>query len=533
MKVNQITISKQCTKTILEQLNKSLYKIEYGKEREPIIGFFCHIKYENKNIPVFITNYEAFYLATHKSIKVKTNKETISVELGNIKYFDKDYDLSILQIKENKNTNKIYFLELDENVYKNNNEIHYNNSSIYTIHYNQDKNIYATFGAIKYINKSKMILSTNINLNFKDSPVFNLSNNKLIGIAKENSKYFTNGYFFKFIINEFINEYKISKYSSNDNAWNEIDILVYIEENDINKEIYFLDNDEIFNKGNNIHNNLKELNELNTELYINNIKQQYKKYFIPDKKGIYRIKIKFNAYLTDCSYMFAGCNNITNINFIQFNTKYITNMKGMFLNCSNLKNINLLSFDTKKVVDMSYMFNNCESLHNIPDLSSFDYNFAYKTINKISNFGNLNKIIMRKDKYEILSSNYNNYDLIFKIIVIGDSDSGKSKLINFGIRNIFEDSYNATVGFEFMTFNIKYKDKVIKLQIWDTCGQELYRSLITNFYRNTSLAIIVYAINNKDTFNSIDDWLLECRQHSSPDAKLILVGNKIGIDEEE
>ena len=143
------------------------------------------------------------------------------------------------------------------------------------------------------------------------------------------------------------------------------------------------------------------------------------------------------------------------------------------------------------------------------------------------------KIIMRKDKYEILSSNYNNYDLVFKIIVIGDSDSGKSKLINFGIRNIFENSYNATVGFEFMIFNIKYKDKVIKLQIWDTCGQELYRSLITSFYRNTSLAIIVYAINNKDTFNSIDDWLLECRQHSSPDAKLILVGNKIGIDEEE
>ena len=102
--------------------------------------------------------------------------------------------------------------------------------------------------------------------------------------------------FFKFIINEFINEYKISKHSSSDNAWNEIDILIHIKESDINKEIYFLDNDEIFNKGNNSHNNLKELNELNTELYINDIKQKYKKYFIPDKKGIYRIKIKFNAY---------------------------------------------------------------------------------------------------------------------------------------------------------------------------------------------------------------------------------------------
>ena len=236
--------------------------------------------------------------------------------------------------------------------------------------------------------------------------------------------------------------------------------------------------------------------------------------------------IKFNAYLTDYSYMFAGCQNITNINFIRFNTKYITNMKGMFLNCSNLKNINLLSFDTKQVVDMSYMFENCKGLDNIPDLSSFDYNSAFKTINNISNFGNLNK-------YEILSSDYNNFDLSFKIIIIGDSDSGKSKLIDCGIRNIFEDTYNATVGFEFFTFNIKYKDKVIKLQIWDTCGQELYRSLITSFYRNTSLAIIVYAINNKDTFNSIDSWIRECRNKCSPDVKLILVGNKIGIDEEE
>ena len=207
-------------------------------------------------------------------------------------------------------------------------------------------------------------------------------------------------------------------------------------------------------------------------------------------------------------------------------------MKGMFLNCSNLKNINLLSFDTKKVVDLSYMFKNCESLHNIPDLSSFDYKSAYKTINKTSNFGYLNKIIMKKDKYEILSSNDNNFDLAFKIIIVGDTNSGKSKLINFGIRNIFENSHDVTIGFEFENFNIKYKNKVIKLQIWDTCGQA-YRSLITSFYRYASLVIIVYAINDKDTFNSIDLWIHECKLKGSPDLKLILVGNKIGIDEEE
>ena len=59
----------------------------------------------------------------------------------------------------------------------------------------------------------------------------------------------------------------------------------------------------------------------------------------------------------------------------------------------------------------------------------------------------------------------------------------------------FENNYLSTVGFEFFAFNIKMDNKVIKLQIWDTCGQEIYRSLITNFYKNSSLAIIVYAID--------------------------------------
>ena len=99
--------------------------------------------------------------------------------------------------------------------------------------------------------------------------------------------------------------------------------------------------------------------------------------------------------------------------------------------------------------------------------------------------------------YEILPEDYTQYDLSFKIIVIGDSGVGKSCLTNKATKNIFEESYNATVGFEFFSFNIKMNDKIIKLQIWDTCGQELYRSLITNFYRNSSLAIMVYAINNK------------------------------------
>lgn len=97
--------------------------------------------------------------------------------------------------------------------------------------------------------------------------------------------------------------------------------------------------------------------------------------------------------------------------------------------------------------------------------------------------------------YEIIEDNEYQADMLFKIIVIGDSGVGKSCLTIQATKNIFNDIYNTTIGFEFSTFVVKIKDKIIKLQIWDTCGQEIYRSLIKNFYRTTSLAIIVYSID--------------------------------------
>jgi small GTP-binding protein len=98
-------------------------------------------------------------------------------------------------------------------------------------------------------------------------------------------------------------------------------------------------------------------------------------------------------------------------------------------------------------------------------------------------------------KYEVLSDDYPTYDLSFKVIIVGDSGVGKSCLALKGTKNLFENNYVTTIGFEFFSFNIKVDTKIIKLQIWDTCGQEIYRSLIGNFYRNSSMAIMVYAID--------------------------------------
>ena len=135
-------------------------------------------------------------------------------------------------------------------------------------------------------------------------------------------------------------------------------------------------------------------------------------------------------------------------------------------------------------------------------------------------------------QYEILPEDCRQYDLTFKVIVIGDSGVGKSSLTNKATNSIFSDKYNATVGFEFFTFNIKMFNKIVRLQIWDTCGQELYRSLITNFYRNSSLAIIVYAINEKSSFEDIDMWLRDLRKNSNPDAKVFLIANKIDLEKD-
>ena len=135
-------------------------------------------------------------------------------------------------------------------------------------------------------------------------------------------------------------------------------------------------------------------------------------------------------------------------------------------------------------------------------------------------------------KIEILPDDYTQYDLSFKIIVIGDSGVGKSCLTNKATRDLFEPDHNATIGFEFFSFNVKIDGKVVKLQIWDTCGQEAYRSLITNFYRNSSLAIMVYSINSRDSFDNLDIWLKELRMHSNPDAKVFLIGNKIDLENE-
>ena len=201
----------------------------------------------------------------------------------------------------------------------------------------------------------------------------------------------------KNINNRFYNILNIFyKVTNNNNIKNEIKLTLEVKSEDINKEIYFLDNTNgefVINDTTQFHRHdfLKELNDSNVELYINDIKYKYQKYFKPDKKGIYNILLKFYHPITDCSFMFSYCKNLKNIDLSSFDTTNLTNMGYMFSGCSNITNFNLSSINTKKVTNMNYMFSGCRTLTQL-DLSSFNTENAINMNNMFGNCKNLNDI---------------------------------------------------------------------------------------------------------------------------------------------
>ena len=184
-------------------------------------------------------------------------------------------------------------------------------------------------------------------------------------------------------------------------------------------------------------------------------------------------------------------------------------------------------------------------LENLKELMDKDADSISYSTNKDSIYGNKkdrfssdinydNLILKNKNyKIEILEEQHKQYDLNFKIIVIGNVGVGKSCLSLKATKGIFTEEYTSTVGFEFYCFNVKIDGKVVKLQIWDTCGQEAYRSLIKNFYRNASLAIIVYSVEDLKSFNDINVWLKQVKSYGIPSCKIFLIGNKIDTDNRE
>uniref|UniRef100_UPI00398F1166 ras-related protein Rab-11A-like n=1 Tax=Pristiophorus japonicus TaxID=55135 RepID=UPI00398F1166 len=118
------------------------------------------------------------------------------------------------------------------------------------------------------------------------------------------------------------------------------------------------------------------------------------------------------------------------------------------------------------------------------------------------------------------------YDYLFKIVLIGDSGVGKSNLLSRFTRNEFNLESKSTIGVEFATRSIRVENKTVKAQIWDTAGQERYRAITSAYYRGAVGALVVYDIAKHLTYENVERWLKELRDHADVNIVIMLVGNK-------
>ena len=124
-------------------------------------------------------------------------------------------------------------------------------------------------------------------------------------------------------------------------------------------------------------------------------------------------------------------------------------------------------------------------------------------------------------------------DMIFKIIIIGDSGVGKSCFFMQFTEGNFKDDHNVTIGVEYGARALKVGDKLIKLELWDTAGQEAFRAITRSFYRNANGVILMYDLTRLESFESLEDWLREVRTNSASDITVLLVGNMLDLADEE
>ena len=121
------------------------------------------------------------------------------------------------------------------------------------------------------------------------------------------------------------------------------------------------------------------------------------------------------------------------------------------------------------------------------------------------------------------------YDYAFKFILVGDTGVGKTSLISRFISGQFNPDHEFTVGVEFGTKTISIAEKVVKLQIWDTAGQEEFKAVTRSYYRSSAAALVVFDTTRKETFRSVARWVEDIRNNGKKDSILVLVGNKIDL----
>ncbi|ORX61662.1 ras-domain-containing protein [Hesseltinella vesiculosa] len=121
----------------------------------------------------------------------------------------------------------------------------------------------------------------------------------------------------------------------------------------------------------------------------------------------------------------------------------------------------------------------------------------------------------------------------FKMVFLGEQSVGKTSLITRFMYDTFDNTYQATIGIDFLSKTMYLSDRTVRLQLWDTAGQERFRSLIPSYIRDSSVAVVVYDISNRESFNSISKWIDDVRAERGSEAIVVLVGNKTDLEKRE
>lgn len=117
----------------------------------------------------------------------------------------------------------------------------------------------------------------------------------------------------------------------------------------------------------------------------------------------------------------------------------------------------------------------------------------------------------------------------YKLVFLGDQSVGKTSIITRFMYDTFDSTYQATIGIDFLFKTMYLEDRTIRLQLWDTAGQERFRSLIPSYIRDSSVAVIVYDITNRQSFLSTAKWIEDVRTERGTDVIIVLVGNKTDL----
>jgi len=123
------------------------------------------------------------------------------------------------------------------------------------------------------------------------------------------------------------------------------------------------------------------------------------------------------------------------------------------------------------------------------------------------------------------------YDLLFKLLLIGDSGVGKTCVLFRFSDDTFNTTFISTIGIDFKIKTVELLGKKIKLQIWDTAGQERFHTITTSYYRGANGILLVYDITQPKTFDNISKWLRNINEHASEDVERMLIGNKCDMED--